>query len=275
MRLPLVAPHLIPFRGLAITGRASKNVAKRKNKLDSLKSKLNSRLTIKIIMAARNGNGQDAAHNLDLARALKEAHAHKLPKENIERALKKSKEKSAEDFKENVYEILGAGSAGIVVQTLSDNSNRAVKLVKEKAGKHDCKFTSGGSVLFGFDSKGVLRVMDPYDEDAVIEAALEGEVDDVDFAEAGAGKGSSGEEDGESSQPPLILTSPEGMTRLQDALSKAGIATHAEIEYVPRDRVAVSEEDWLRNSELIEALEGLDDVDSVYHNMTYQNNNII
>lgn len=115
----------IPKRAMAITGRASKNVANKKNRNDALKAKLYTRLGVKILMAARNGSGPDPTKNLELHRILKEAASVKLPKENIERALKKASEKNTDDFSRGLYEILGHGGAAILVQSLTDNPNRS------------------------------------------------------------------------------------------------------------------------------------------------------
>jgi transcriptional/translational regulatory protein YebC/TACO1 len=176
-------------RGLAITGRASKNAAPKKNKLDLMKTKLYARIGIKIVMAAKKEGGTDPKANKELAQALHTAHVNNLPKENIERALRRASEKAPEDYKSGVYEVFGHGGVGIIVTTLSDNSNRANNLVKMTAKKADAKMAASGSVLFSFDYKGVVRVNFPYKEDDIIELALEAGVDELDFAEIPSDKG--------------------------------------------------------------------------------------
>lgn len=250
-------------RGFAITGRASKNVANKKNKQDAAKSKLFTRLGVRILMAARAG-GPDATKNAELARALKEAVQVKLPKDNVERALKKAGEKDTSDFSKGLYEIQGHGGAALVVQTLTNNPTRAVKEIKEQARRSvGAKFTTGGSVLFNFAQRAVLRAAAPYSEEAVVEAAIEAEVDDVDFGEDPAAAAA----DADAPLPPIIVTEPEALSRLQEALGKAGIATRGDLEYLPTGLVELSEEDADKNDRLIDALEALDDVDHVFHNM--------
>ena len=126
---------IIKTRGFAVTGRHSKNVAGKKNKLDAIKQKLYNRLAVKIFMAAKNGI--DASVNKELARALKEARDNKLPKDNIERAISKAQGKDSGDITSGIYEVFGYSSAGIIVVTLTDNNTRANKLIKAAVNKHD------------------------------------------------------------------------------------------------------------------------------------------
>jgi transcriptional/translational regulatory protein YebC/TACO1 len=84
---------------------------------------------------------------------LKEAHSIKLPKDNIERALKKASDQSGENFSTGYYEVYGHGGVGIIVSTLTDNSNRANMAIKSFAKKSDVKMASSGSVMFNFDHK--------------------------------------------------------------------------------------------------------------------------
>ena len=245
---------------MAITGRASKNVALKKGKADALKSKLFARLGIKILMAARS-KGTDPSKNLDLARALREAASHKLPKENIERAIKKASDKATGDYTRGVYEIRVAG-AGILVTTLTDSPNRAVKAIKERAGKAEggAKFLADGSVAFSFENKGVLRLSEgeggeDLDQDRVIEAAFAADIDDVDFAPDDDGHGT------------LVLTSPEDLFKLQEALSRVGLLLTGELEMVAAEKVELGEAEREQVLGLIESLEDLDDVDKVFTNL--------
>jgi transcriptional/translational regulatory protein YebC/TACO1 len=102
---------------------------------------------------AAKAGGPDPTKNTDLARALKEAHHAKLPKDNIERALKKATEQSGEHFSTGYYEVYGHGGVGLIVATLTDNSNRANLAIRTLAKKSDVKMASSGSVIFNFDHK--------------------------------------------------------------------------------------------------------------------------
>jgi transcriptional/translational regulatory protein YebC/TACO1 len=173
--------ELMIKRNLAVTGRHSKNVAAKKNKLDAAKNKLYTRLGVKILMAAKAG-GADTSKNIELARVLREAHSIKLPKENIDRALKKATETSNADYEAGAYEVYGHGGVGIVVSTLTDNSNRANMQIKSTARKAEVKIASGGSVLFQFDHKAIfIPQTSSYDKDLIIEKAIESDMDDVNF----------------------------------------------------------------------------------------------
>ncbi len=88
-----------------------------------------------------------------MSRALKEAHHCKLPKDNIERALKKATETSDESYATGYYEVYGHGGVGVIVATLTDNSNRANMAIKSFARKSEVKMASSGSVMFNFDHK--------------------------------------------------------------------------------------------------------------------------
>lgn len=245
-------------RGFAVTGRHSKNVAAKKNKLDAARNKLYTRLGVKITMAAKTG-GSDPNANVELHRALKEAHSVKLPKDNIDRALKKAADHSVMAMEHGVYEVFGHGGVGLVVTTLSDNSNRAVKEVKSTARKSDVKIASSGSVLFQFDHKAMFSPTVKYDKDAVIEKALELNLEDIDFTPAA--------DDTEHTHD-CIVTSVEDQGLLQDLAHALHIDGVTSLVYLPKERIDVSAEDREKNFEVIEEFEKLDDVDQVFHNMT-------
>ena len=253
-------------RSLAITGRASKNVAVKKNRQDAMRNKLFTRLGVRILMAARSGGGPNPDKNVDLARALKEAQAAKLPKENVERAIAKAGEKNTEDFSAGLYEIFGHGSAAIIVETLTDNPTRAVKTIKEVTRRSvGARFTTGGSVTFNFTQKAVLRAISPFEEDKVLEAAIAADVGECDFA---ADTSTSDVEDSDAELPQTIVTDTLDKQTLQDAVVKAGIAIRsAELEWLPNSWVQVNSEELEKNSALIESLRELEDVDEVYHNV--------
>jgi transcriptional/translational regulatory protein YebC/TACO1 len=92
--------------------------------------------------------------NVDLARALREAHSHKLPRENIEKALNKGKDTASANFDVGAYEIFGFGGVALIAATLTDNTNRAFTMIRAAVNKAEgAKLASVGSVLFQFDHK--------------------------------------------------------------------------------------------------------------------------
>lgn len=235
----------------AVTGRASKKVASKKNSLDDQKAKLFARIGTKIMVAAKKN--PDPSKNVDLARALKEAVAVKLPKDNIERALKKASAADTADFVTTTYDLFGFGGCGIVVRSLTDNSNRAVKMIKAAANKADVKF-GNGSVLHLFELKGILKPLSQsFDDEKIMEVALEGGIDELDFQSQ--------------ADVPFIVTAPSSLNHLQDLLSSAGIETSSEFWYIAADKIAMKDSDRLANEKLIQTLEEIEDVDAVFHNM--------
>jgi YebC/PmpR family DNA-binding regulatory protein len=224
-----------PARGLAVVGRKSKNVAKKKNKLDAERTKRFTRIGVKLLLAARKG-GTDPEKNVELARALQEAQSIRLPKENIERALRKATEAgSADDYKPNDYEVFGFGGVGLVVRTLTDNTNRAVSEIKATARKQEVKMASSGSVLFNFALKGVVNlslsgaagpnsalVVGRCNEERMLEIALDAGVDDVDILPPAA-HDTNTDDKGSNGLPglPMVVTSPEALGPFQDALMRA------------------------------------------------------
>lgn len=247
----------IPNRSMAVTGRHSKNVAGKKNKLDAARTKLYTRMGVKIMIAAKAG-GTDPGSNVNLARALKEAHSVKLPKDNIERALRAASDASSQNMESGLYEVFGHGGVGLIVTTLTDNSNRAIKEVKSQARKSDVKMASSGSVLFQFVHKAMLTPQKEYSKDDVIEKAIDLNLEDVDFVP---------NFDDEETTLECIVTGADELGILQDLAHHLNIEGVTSLVYLPQERVKVSEEDREKNLQVIEDLEKLDDVDSIFHNM--------
>lgn len=244
-------------RYLAVTGRHSKNVAAKKNKLDAARNKLYTRLGVRITMAAKAG--VDPNSNVELARALKEAHTMKLPKENIDRAIKKASDHSAVAMEHALYEVFGHAGVGIIVTAMTDNTNRTVKEVKAAARKADLKMASSGSVLFQFDHKAMFAPTTPYDKDAVIEKALEMNLDDIDFAP--------NPEDSEHDHD-CIVASVGDLGLLHDLAHELKIEGVTSLVYLPKEKVDVSDEDKEKNFAAMEEFENLEGIDAVFHNMS-------
>lgn len=251
-----------------MTGRKSKNVAAKKNRLDAQKNKLYSRLGVRIFMAAK-ANGTDPKQNVDLQRALKDASAACLPKDNIERALKKATEKDTENFSSGIYEVYGHGGIGLIVQTLTDNSTRANKLIKSTAKRAEVKMASAGSVLFSFFHKGVFQPNEECDKDQVLELLLNQGLDDFDFLPSLLDAADFDLSSTSMPPPDMIVTTPSDLSSLQDCLHSNNIDGTTSLVYVPIDMVKVKDEQFHLNTLLVEKFEEIDDVDIVFHNMTH------
>mmetsp|Transcript_36992 Transcript_36992/g.48703 ORF Transcript_36992/g.48703 Transcript_36992/m.48703 type:complete len:294 (-) Transcript_36992:260-1141(-) len=244
----------VQSRSIVMMGRRSEKIARKKGAEDAKRGKVFARIGKKIIMAVKSG-GSDVESNKQLADVMKEAKAYNVPKDNIDRAIKRAEAADTADFKEAVYEAYGYGGVGIIINCLTDNTNRALTEIKQAIKKSEVSLASTGSVAFNFDKKGRIEVDAVLDDDIVLEIALEGGVDDYELAE--------GNEEGSS----VIYVPPAETKLMADALEAAGHTPKPSLANVPNVWVQCSEEDEEENLNIIEAIEALDDVDSVEHNI--------
>jgi YebC/PmpR family DNA-binding regulatory protein len=228
-----------------------KNIMYRKGAQDAKRSRLFSKLAREITTAAKAGNS-DPAFNPRLRAVIATAKANSMPKENIERALKKAEGADAETYEEIRYEGFGPGGVAIIVEALTDNRNRTATDVRTAFSKNGGNVGSSGSVAHGFDRLGLISYpASAGDADRVFEAALEAGADDVE----------SGEEGHE------IWTAPDALHEVAKALEAVlGEPEGARLAWRPKDRVEVSAGDAQSLMKMIEALEDLDDVQSVWGN---------
>ena len=229
----------------------SANIAVRKGKQDKARAKLFSKLSRYIMIAAKAGGG-DPDTNLRLRYAIDKARAVSMPKDNIERAVKKGTgELEGEVLDEVTYEGYGPGGVAIMVEALTDNRARTsgdVRIIFEKAGGN---MGQPGCVGYLFDRKGLILIdAGKYpDEDAVMTAALEAEADDF-------------EKDG---TVYAITTDPTKFNAVLDAITAAGFETiEAEIKQLPKAYTEVDVEIGRRIVRLMDNLDGNDDVQNVY-----------
>ena len=228
-----------------------KNMVRHKNVVDAKRGKLFSKLSRYIIIAARSGGG-DPTMNLKLRYAIDKARSVSMPKENIERAIKRGTgETEGVSFDEIVYEGMGPGSVAILVEVMTDNRNRTngeIKKIFERAGTEVGK---PGSVMYLFDRKGFFAVdaTKHPDEDALMAVALEAGADDL-------------KREGDVFE---ITCPPSGFTAVFDALKAANIETaEAEVKYLPKADKEVSVETGKKVIKFIDALDDHDDVQNVY-----------
>ena len=161
------------------------NIQHRKGRQDAARSKLFSKLSKEITVAAKMGD-PDPDKNPRLRLAVKEAKAQSVPKDVIERAIKKSQGGDAEDYEEIRYEGYGPGGVAIIVEAMTDNRNRTASTVRSTFGKHGGNLGETGSVGFMFERKGEITYpADVGDEETVLEAAMEAGAEDVESSEDG------------------------------------------------------------------------------------------
>ncbi len=220
---------------------------------DAKRGKIFTKLIKEITVAARLGGGDPAA-NPRLRAAIEAAKAANMPKNNIERAIKKGTgELEGVSYEEVTYEGYGPGGVAVLVETITDNRQRTVAEVRHIFAKRGGNLGEPGSVAWIFEKKGLIVVeKDKVDEDTLMAAALEAEAEDISDA------GSEWE----------IETSPEELTRVKKALEDKGIEIlSAKVTMVPSNIVKVEDEKKAQQLiALMNALEENDDVQNVYAN---------
>ena len=228
-----------------------KNIMHRKGRADAARSKLFSKLSREITVAAKSGM-PDPAMNPRLRLAVSNAKAESLPKDVIERAIKKSQGGDAADYTEIRYEGFGPGGVGVIVEVLTDNKNRAAANVRATFGKNGGALGETGSVSFMFDKVGQITYQaHAATEEVVMEAAIEAGADDV-------------ESDAEAH---TIYTPFEATAEVSEALTASlGEPKTVNIVWRPKSLVPVSGDQAATLMKLIEALEDEDDVQNVYAN---------
>ena len=228
-----------------------KNIMYRKGAQDKKRSKLFSKLSREITIAAKVG-GSDPASNPRLRLAIQNARGQSMPKDNIERAVKKSEGGDAETYEEMRYEGYGSGGVAIIVEALTDNRNRTASAVRATFSKHGGNLGETGSVSFMFDRVGqVVYPASAGDADAVFEAALEAGADDVESTEEGH----------------TITCGFEGLGDVASALETAlGEPESVGPLWRPQTMTPVDEDKASSLMKLIATLEDDDDVQNVYAN---------
>ncbi|MBB4006651.1 YebC/PmpR family DNA-binding transcriptional regulator [Allorhizobium taibaishanense] len=228
-----------------------KNIMHRKGKQDSVRSKMFSKLAREITVAAKGGL-PDPTMNARLRLAIQNAKAQSMPKDNIERAIKKASGADGENYDEVRYEGYGPGGVAVIVEALTDNRNRTASNVRSTFSKSGGALGETGSVSFSFDKVGeIVYKASVGDADAVMEAAIEAGAEDV-----------VSDEDGHT-----IICGFEDMNEVSKALEAAlGEADSVKAVWKPQNTVPVDEEKAQSLMKLIETLEDDDDVQNVYSN---------
>jgi YebC/PmpR family DNA-binding regulatory protein len=228
-----------------------KNIMHRKGRADAARSKLFSKLSREITVAAKQG-APDPAMNARLRLAVANAKAESMPKDVIDRAIKKAIGGDAETYDEIRYEGFGPAGVGVIVEVLTDNRNRSASTVRSLFTKYGGNLGETGSVSFMWDRVGQISyAAEAGSEDKVMEAAIEAGADDVES-----------DEDGHT-----IYTAFEQLSDVAAALEAAlGPAQSAQIAWRPKALTPVTGDPAASLMRLVEALEDDDDVQNVYFN---------
>jgi YebC/PmpR family DNA-binding regulatory protein len=228
------------------------NIQHRKKAQDAKRGKLFTRLIREIMVAAKAG-GSDQDSNPGLRAAVEKAKSQSVPKDAIERAIKRGAgELDGADYEEIRYEGYGPLGIAFIVDCLSDNRNRTVAEVRHAFSKSGGNLGQSGSVAYLFTSVGVLLYAPDQDEDAIMEAALEAGADDVVVAEDGSIE---------------VLTSAEEYVAVNLAMTEAGFEPEeSELTMRAELNTELNVEDAEKVLRLVDLLESSDDVQEVYYN---------
>ena len=224
----------------------------KKGAADAKRGKVFTRIIKEMTVAARMGGG-DPASNPRLRSAVAEAKANNMPKDNVDRAIKRGTgELEGVSYEEITYEGYGPGGAALMVEVMTDNTNRTTPEIRHMLEKNGGNMGTPGSVRFQFDRKGYFTVdKKTADEDKLMELALEAGADDL------LSSGDVFE----------IYTSPESFEQVRAALEKNKIPTiEAKLGQIPKNPVTLDEAKAKQMMRLMESLDDHDDVQNVWTN---------
>jgi YebC/PmpR family DNA-binding regulatory protein len=232
----------------------------KKGAADAKRGKIFTRLIKELTVAARSGGG-DPDMNPRLRTIVAEAKANNMPRENIERAIRRGTgEEPGVSYEEITYEGYGPGGVALMIQTLTDNKNRTVGEIRYLLGKHNGNLAAENSVAWMFSRKGQIIVeKDKADEEKLLNAALEAGADDMN-------------DDGSAWE---IVTSPESFEAVRDAVKALGVEpASAEVAMVPQNYVKLTGNEAKQMLKLYEAVDDHDDVQHVWANFDIEEKEI-
>jgi len=229
------------------------SIKHKKGAADAKRGKIFTRLIKEITVATRMGGSGDPAANPRLRAAVQAAKAENMPKDNIDRAIKKGTgELEGVNYEESIYEGYGPGGAAVLIETLTDNKNRAVADVRFIFSKNGGNLGENGCVAWMFEKKGYINIeKNSADEDTLMEIAIDAGAEDV-------------QEDEISFE---VTTAPEDFEAVKAAIDQASIPfVEAEITMLPQSTTNLVGKEAELMVKLMEALEDCEDVQKVYTN---------
>jgi YebC/PmpR family DNA-binding regulatory protein len=226
------------------------NIQHRKGRQDAKRGKIFTRLIKEITVSARMGGG-DPDSNPRLRLAMDKAYANNMPKDNVERAIKRGTgDLDGVNYEEIRYEGYGIGGAAVMVDCMTDNKTRTVADVRFAFTKNGGNMGSEGSVAFLFKHCGQMVFAPGTDEDKLMEAAIDAGAEDVVTNDDGSIE---------------VVTVPNDFHTVKTAIEKAGFKPEiAEVIMKPTTENSLAGDDAVKMQKLLDALESLDDVQEVY-----------
>lgn len=234
-------------------GRKWNNIKEKKASKDANTSRVYAKFGVEIYVAAKKGE-PDPEANRALKVVLERAKTYNVPKAIIDRAMDKAKGSGDENYEELRYEGFGPNGSMIIVDALTNNVNRTAPLIRSTFSKNGGNMGVSGSVAYMFDSTAVIGV-EGKTADEVIEMMFDAELDVRDVLE----------ED----EAVIVYAEPDQFNAVQEVFKNAGITefTVAELNMLPQNYVTLPEDAQAQFEKLIDALEDLEDVQQVYHNV--------
>ncbi len=219
---------------------------------DAKRANIFTKLAKDIAVAARNGN--DPETNFQLRMAIDKAKASNLPKENIERAIKRGSGQlgDGEQIEEIIYEAYGPEQIAMLIKVATDNKNRTLSEIKSLLQKNGGKFAEGGSVSWQFEQQGVLKI------------GIENKnLEKIELAIIESGAKNYQQKDGAVE----VYTEVKDLQTIQEKLEKEFVIKEANLKFLPKNQIKVSEESREKYNKLLNVLEENDDVVNIYDNM--------
>ena len=227
-------------------------IKRKKGAIDAARSKVFQKLAKELYVAAKSGD-PDPNNNAQLRMVVEKAKAENMPKANIESAIQKAANKGGgENYDSIRYEGYGPGGIAVMIDCLTDNKNRTAGFVRSTLTKKNGNLGTDGSVSYMFKRKGVIVLENSYDEEKVMEDVLALDILDMEIDE-----------------DITIYTDADKFLSVKEELDKLGYDKYvmSEVTYVPDNYISLDEETSEKVMSLIEALEDIDDVQNVYHNL--------
>ena len=227
-------------------------IKRKKGAIDAARSKVFQKLAKELYVAAKSGD-PDPANNAQLRMVVEKAKSENMPKANIESAIQKAANKSGgENYDSIRYEGYGPGGIAVMIDCLTDNKNRTAGFVRSTLTKRNGNLGTDGSVSYMFKRKGLIVLENVYEEEKVMEDVLALDILDMEIDD-----------------DITIYTEADKFLSVKEELDKLGYDKYimSEVTYVPDNYMALDEESTEKVLSLIEALEDIDDVQNVYHNL--------
>ncbi len=228
-------------------------IRRKKESTDAKKGQLFTKLAREIVIAAREGGG-DPDSNISLRVAIDKARSMGMPKDNIERAVRRGTgaDKDGEVFEEVMYEGYGPNGVAVLIDVLTDNRNRTVAALRHALSRQGGTLAESGAVAWQFDRKGIITVPATMGYDTLFEAAVESGAEDV----------------VEGVESHEVYTAPEDLHAVQVGLKGAGIPVeNMELVMAPKTPMALEPREAAQILKLVDLLEEMDDVRRVFTNL--------